>query len=228
MSLILHIDTALDIANLSIALDGEILGEVSNTEQKEHGRFLHPSLQSLLVKTAISIHDLDAVAISAGPGSYTGLRIGMASAKGLCYALNKPLITISTLEILAFSAILETSEKLLSSLPLFCPMIDARRMEVYTAVYDQKLNPLSNPAAIFLDENFCAKLLLNNKLLFLGNGAKKWAEICNLNNADFIEIGSNTLSMSKLAHKKYEIGDFANLFYSQPFYLKEFFSPFAK
>src|SRR5665647_1392282 len=109
MSIILNIDTAIDIAYISIAKDGEIVEAMSNTEKKDHGGFLQPAIQTLLKNTSISIKELDAIAISAGPGSYTGLRVGMASAKGLCYALNKPLIAIGTLEILAFSAILETN-----------------------------------------------------------------------------------------------------------------------
>jgi tRNA threonylcarbamoyladenosine biosynthesis protein TsaB len=224
MSLILNIDTAIDIASVSVSNNGEIIAQSSNNEQKDHGGFLQPAIQALLKNAAVSKAELDAIAISAGPGSYTGLRVGMASAKGLCYALNKPLITIGTLEILAFAAILETGKKALSSSSmLFCPMIDARRMEVFTALYDQHLLSLLEPCAMILDENSFANRFLKNKIWFFGNGAKKWELICRHENAAFIPVLNNSLAMSKLAYKKYEYDDFADLAYSEPLYLKEFF-----
>ncbi len=228
MSIILNIDTAIDTAHISIAKDGEVVAALSNTEQKDHGAFLQPAVKALLKNTAFSIQELDAIAISAGPGSYTGLRVGMASAKGLCYALNKPLITIGTLEILAFAAIMETSKEILAASSLYCPMIDARRMEVFTALYDSNLQPVSDPCAMILDENSFAYRLLKNKILFFGNGAKKWELIFNHENASFIPVLSNPLAMSKLAYKKYGHNDFADLAYSEPLYLKEFFGGPAK
>lgn len=228
MSLILNIDTAIDIAFISIAKDGEILEAASNAEQKEHGGFLQPAIQILLKNTSVSINQLDAIAISAGPGSYTGLRVGMATAKGLCFALNKPLITIGTLEILAFSAIMEGNVSNITASPLFCPMIDARRMEVYTALYNQNLEPVLNPCALILDKSSFANRMLNNPVFFFGNGAKKWRFICSHENAIFIDILTKPLAMSILAHKKYEQNDFSDLAYSEPLYLKEFFGiPFS-
>ncbi|MEO5888721.1 MAG: tRNA (adenosine(37)-N6)-threonylcarbamoyltransferase complex dimerization subunit type 1 TsaB [Ferruginibacter sp.] len=224
MSVILNIDTAIDEANISISKNGGIIAQLSNNEQNKQAGFLQPAIQSLLKNASVSIQELAAIAISAGPGSYTGLRVGMASAKGLCYALNKPLITIGTLEIMAYAAILETHNDVLSSSVLFCPMIDARRMEVFTALYDKHLEPVSSPAAIILDENFLANSLLKNKILFFGNGAKKWELICRHENAAFIAASTNSLAMSKLAYKKYKQQDFADLAYTEPLYLKEFFS----
>ena len=145
MSLILNIDTATDIAHISISKSGVILDSVTNKEQKDHGSFLQPAIQQLLKNNFISIQELDAIAISAGPGSYTGLRVGMASAKGLCFALEKPLITISSLEIIAYAAILEAGTQTANTGVLFCPMIDARRMEVFTALFSPELEPVLEP-----------------------------------------------------------------------------------
>lgn len=223
MSLILNIDTAIDIAHISIAKDGEIIASVSNTEQKDHGGFLQPAIQTLLKNASVAIKDIDAVGISAGPGSYTGLRVGMASAKGLCYALNKPLIAIGTLEIMAFAAILENNIPTSNTPILFCPMIDARRMEVFTALYDQNLQTEIGPCAMVLNENSFANGLLKNKILFFGNGSTKWEGISLHENALFAGVFNNALAMSKLAHKKFELNDFANLAYFEPMYLKEFF-----
>ena len=221
MSFILNIDTATDIAYISISKEGEILGDISNANQKDHGSFLQPAIEALLQKTSITLTQLDAVAVAAGPGSYTGLRVGMASAKGLCYALNKPLITISTLEILSFAAI--TIAEATATNALFCPMIDARRMEVFTAIYDENLRIIKEPSAMVLDENSFANGLLNNTIIFFGNGSTKWKNICTHPNALFLPDLNNSLAMSKLAYTKFCNSDFADLAYVEPFYLKEFF-----
>ena len=223
MSLILNIDTATEIASISIAKDGITEMEILNTEQKDHGGFLQPAIQTLLSNTHIDIHEIDAIAISAGPGSYTGLRVGMASAKGLAYALNKPLITLCTLEILAYAAV-ESHIEILSDSCLFCPMIDARRMEVFTALYDNKLQTILKPCALILAENSFANTLLKKQVLFFGNGAKKWSLICHHKNAVFIGPVNNALAMSKLAYQKFGQNNFASIAYTEPFYLKEFFN----
>jgi tRNA threonylcarbamoyladenosine biosynthesis protein TsaB len=127
------------------------------------------------------------------------------------------------LEILACAA-MESNIEILPDSSLFCPMIDARRMEVFTALYDDKLQTILKPCALILDENSFANSLLNNQVLFFGNGAKKWSSICHHKNAIFIEPVNNALAMSKLAHQKYCKNDFANLAYSEPFYVKEFFN----
>ena len=145
MSVILNLDTASDIAHISLSKSGEILDSITNNDQKEHGSFLQPSIQKLLKNNSTAIASLDAIAVSVGPGSYTGLRVGMASAKGICFALQKPLIAINSLEIIACAAVLENSHKYDLSNTLICPMIDARRMEVFTALYNQKLEKYLNP-----------------------------------------------------------------------------------
>lgn len=223
MSLILNIDTATEIAHISLSKSGVILDSDNNTDQKEHGSFLQPSIQKLLKNNSIAIESIDAVAISIGPGSYTGLRVGMASAKGICFALQKPLIAVNSLEIIACAAILENSDKNDLSNLLICPMIDARRMEVFTALYNQNLDKILEPQAMVIDSNSFENHLLVNKILFVGNGAKKWELICKSENAFFTQNSNNLLAMNKLSFKKYENKDFSELAYSEPSYLKEFF-----
>ena len=226
MSLILNIDTALDTAFVSIAKDGAILFEAKNKEQKDHGSFLQNAIAALLKKAGILITDLDAVAVVNGPGSYTGLRVGMASAKGICYAINKPLITIGSLEILTSQAIAE-NDIVNSEIPLlFCPMIDARRMEVFTAIYDHNLKDVLSPCAMELTENSYVNYLLNNNLLFIGNGADKWKKIASHPNALYKTIIINTLYMSKISYKLFCLKSFSDNAYAEPLYIKEFYNNF--
>ena len=223
MSLILNIDTATDIAHISLSKSGVILDSVINTDQKEHGSFLQPAIEKVLKINSIAIESIDAIAISTGPGSYTGLRVGMASAKGICFALQKPLISINSLEIIACAAILENSDNYDLSNLLICPMIDARRMEVFTALYSQNLEIILEPQAMIIDSNSFENHFLMNKILFFGNGAKKWEPICKNENALFTDNPNNLLAMNRLSFKKYGNKDFSNLAYSEPSYLKEFF-----
>jgi tRNA threonylcarbamoyladenosine biosynthesis protein TsaB len=223
MSVILNIDTSIEKAYISIAKDGEILVQQTNEEQKEHGSFLQPAVRELLSKLSMQAGQLDAVSVSNGPGSYTGLRVSMASAKGLCFALNKPLITVGSLDVLAYAAILDLARESWESPPLFFPMIDARRMEVFTAGYDTLMNVVMEPVAMVLNEASFANTLLKNRAVFFGNGAEKWRSLCRHPHASYAEVKSNALAMSILAYKKYECEQFTELAYSQPFYLKEFF-----
>ena len=149
MSYIINIDTATATAHVSIAQDGKLLQALQNESQKDHGAFVQTAIQQLLKAAALSFVDIDAIAVTAGPGSYTGLRVGLASAKGLCYALNKPLLTLNTLEVLT------TAAKKFSNNQqgvLYCPMIDARRMEVFTALYTDTLTALVPPCAMILND----------------------------------------------------------------------------
>lgn len=224
MSLILNIDTAIDTAYVSIAKDGIILQEAVNKEQKDHAAFLQPAIQSISQKAGIGFHELDAVAVVSGPGSYTGLRVGMASAKGLCFALGKPLITIGTLNVLAYQAISQVNISYNDLPTLFCPMVDARRMEVFTALYDKGLNTIFSPCAMIINENYFANQLLKNKIIFFGTGAAKWQQICVHENARFFLPQNNALYMSELSFKKFLSSDFADAAYSVPMYVKEFYS----
>ncbi len=228
MSLILQIDTALDTAIVSIAQNGNLLLELTNKDQKEHAGFLQPAIETIFQRVGLDLKAIDAIAVSAGPGSYTGLRVGMASAKGLAFALNKPLITIGTLEIITTNALIQANNSYPDNDAIYCPMIDARRMEVYTAIYDNKLNVLLEPSAMILAPDSFANWLLKNKICFFGNGATKFENISTHPNASFLLLSNNSLAMSKLALYKYISKEFADVAYSTPFYLKEFFSGSGK
>jgi tRNA threonylcarbamoyladenosine biosynthesis protein TsaB len=224
MSLILNIDTASENAHVSLAKNGLVLHSLSNESQKEHAAFLQTAIQQLTKTTGINLKDVDAIAVTAGPGSYTGLRVGMASAKGLCYALKKPLITIGTLEVLAVSALQlfpNDNEDL-----LYCPMMDARRMEVFTAVYNHDLTMHLQPCAMILDELSFEKELKRNQIVFFGNGSDKWKLICpdsyRDENAIFKTVSILPKSLSKSTNALFLEKKFTELAYSEPLYLKEF------
>lgn len=209
--------------NCSVALF-EDMTQISlieeQTEHFSHSENLHIFIERILEQTAIS--RIDAVAISAGPGSYTGLRIGTATAKGLCYAWNIPLIAISTLRILAEKAMACSADF------SYCiPMIDARRMEVFTTVYDATMQSIEEERAEILTEASFYNYLEKGKIVFLGDGSDKFQEICNHPNAHFItKQFPSAKDMGALAFIKYKEKNFENLAYFEPFYLKEFY--FAK
>lgn len=225
MSLLLNIDTALDKAIISIAKDGKILQEAVNNEQRDHGAFLQPAIQLITKKAGIRLQQLDTIAVVSGPGSYTGLRVGMATAKGLCYALDKPLITIGSLNVLAYQAIQQQQLVNQNDIPtLYCPMIDARRMEVFTAVYDRHFIPVLEPCAMIVEKNIFANQLLKNKMIFLGNGVAKWRQISTHENAEFFDAQTNALYMSELSYDKYLRKIFDDIAYTEPMYVKEFYN----
>jgi tRNA threonylcarbamoyladenosine biosynthesis protein TsaB len=222
MALILCIDTAIDKATICFSKDGEVLCSAVNENQKEHASFVQVAIKNLCTQYNIELKAIDAVAVTDGPGSYTGLRVGMASAKGLCYALNKPLITMSTLELLASSAI--DSSTILKANPtaLICPMIDARRMEVFTAIYDKNLAPILPPTPLVITENYFIKLLEKQPILYVGNGAFKINVLYKHFNVlnDIVAISSTILAKS--AEQSFVNQYFTNIVYSQPNYLKAF------
>ena len=224
MSIILNIDTSIEVASVSIAKDGTIQAYLINTIQKEHASFLHNAVKQLLAESALDIKQIDAIAVTNGPGSYTGLRVGLASAKGFCYALKKPLITIGTLNALAIAAI-NASKEAFRETTLFCPMIDARRMEVYTAVFDKDMTEILPASAMILQENSFVQILQDNHVLFFGSGAAKWNSISLSENAGFINELDITAAISKCSFEKFLNNNFTDLTYSEPLYIKEFFSP---
>ena len=169
----------------------------------------------------LTIIKKSAIAVSIGPGSYTGLRIGLSSAKGLCYALDIPLITISTLKMIA-SAVKQKATDLI------CPMVDARRMEVFTGLYNKDLLEISAARALIIDETSFDTFLSSHKILFCGNGSKKLQNILSSPNASFIETIPNASELSDLSQNCYINKQFANLAYSEPLYIKEFYTPGRK
>lgn len=221
MSIILNIETAVDTASVCLAKDGEALQLATNENQKDHASWLHVAIAQIIKDAGYVLADVQAVAISIGPGSYTGLRIGLATAKGLCFALKIPLIAVGTLGMMAFAAKNDEGE-------LICPMIDARRMEVFTAVYDKKLQPVIKPQTMLLNENSFAELLSLNKIIFSGNGSNKLQQIISNDNAFFSSVQANASHLAQLSDKSFIKKEFADLAYIQPLYLKEFYSPARK
>ncbi len=221
MSYILNIDTAVETASVCLSLNDESIALNENPIQKEAAAWIQQAIKELLNNQGVSLNQLSAIAVSSGPGSYTGLRVGMATAKGLCYALKLPLITISTLQMMAVSALGEKDG-------LLCPMIDARRMEVFTAMYDYELTEVMAPQALILTENSFEKVLQQKKIFFFGNGSVKFSHIATNSNAEFITISTNAKHLVPLSYKSLKAALFADLAYSEPFYGKAFYSPPAK
>lgn len=220
---ILSIDTATELASVALSVDGAAVGMRTSTEQKDHASWVQVAIQELLHATGYHMRDINAVAVSAGPGSYTGLRVGMATAKGICYALDIPLITENTLKIMAFAVKEENGSN--AGPALLCPMIDARRMEVFTAVYDSNLQEVQKPTACILDDLTFKEALNNATVIFFGSGSAKWKHLCNHANARFIETNISLSSyLGKMATSLYLERKFADLAYENPVYLKEFYS----
>jgi tRNA threonylcarbamoyladenosine biosynthesis protein TsaB len=221
MSLILNIDTSTEQASICVAENGQSLSLLTNPDQKNHSSWLHVAIQQALQDAGKAIKDLNAIAITAGPGSYTGLRVGMAAAKGLCYALELPFITINTLETMATAAIDE-------EVTYICPMIDARRMEVFTALYDKKGNVIIPPCAMILENDSFATYLEAGKVLFFGNGSGKWKDVQRHSNAIFKQLAFNAVKLAEPAYKKYLAAEFSTLAYTEPLYIKDFYTPGTK
>ena len=221
MSYILNIETAVTSASVCLAEDQEPISLKINPSQKDSAAWLHIAIRDLLAEHKLTLPDLAAVAISAGPGSYTGLRVGMAAAKGLCYVLQKPLITINTLTMMAASANAEETE-------LFCPMIDARRMEVFTAIYNKNLQEIVAPVNLILENQTFSELLKDHSITFFGNGSEKFKNILQHANARFRNIETSAKDMTALSFSKFKQKDFADLAYAEPYYGKEHYSPLPK
>lgn len=226
MPILLNIDTATEQAGVCISRDGLVLHMLQNEDQKNHASFLQPAIQQLLHQTGMELPEIDAVALTAGPGSYTGLRVGMASAKGICYALNKPLILINTLEVMAQAA--RAAYPADDPSILICPLIDARRMEVFTAVYDLLLQQILPPQAMILNAGSFSNLLDTHQLIFLGSGHQKLNQVLEHPNASFSDIRHHAGNLAQLAHKSFHSQHFTNLAYSEPQYVKAFFDPSGK
>src|SRR5579859_2973936 len=213
MALILNIDTAMAKAGICLAKDGEALAIAENVAQKEHASWLHPAIEQMMLDTGYRLRDLQAVAVTGGPGSYTGLRVGMAAAKGFCFALGIPLIAEDTLRTMAFAA-----KEQLSDVQLLCPMIDARRMEVFTALYRNDLTPLLPSTAMVVDENSLSGYLEGHRVSFFGDGSDKCKPIILSPHAAFVEINYHAGYLGKLSFLRYLQQEFTGLAYSEPAY----------
>ncbi|PWG80866.1 tRNA (adenosine(37)-N6)-threonylcarbamoyltransferase complex dimerization subunit type 1 TsaB [Pararcticibacter amylolyticus] len=220
MALILQIETSTTSCSAALARDGEILSVKEVNQPNVHASSLTLFINEVLQSAGVRMEQVEAVAVSMGPGSYTGLRIGVSTAKGICYAMDIPLISVNTLEAMAWKM------KGLGSYPdaLFCPMIDARRMEVYTAVYDQELQMISPVEAKIIDESSFAELLKSHRIVFFGDGADKCREVLGLSpNALFADDFFNSSSgLTSLAYRNYQNSRFEDTAYFEPYYLKDF------
>lgn len=224
MALILNIETSTPICSVNLAREGNVIALRETNEDKSHASRLTVFIHEILKEQNIGVSDLHAVAVSKGPGSYTGLRIGVSTAKGLCYGASKPLIATSTLQALALQVSSDTPENLdLANDPWFCPMIDARRMEVYTAMFDKE-NSIQNEvsAKIIVAQSF-QEILDQRPVYFFGNGAKKCQEMIQHKNARFIErVEASSKSMATLSELAFNKNQFEDVAYFEPFYLKDF------
>jgi tRNA threonylcarbamoyladenosine biosynthesis protein TsaB len=221
MSLILQIETATTVCSVALSDNGSVLAYKELEQRNVHAEIITLFIDEVLKTVDKQYQDLAAVAVSCGPGSYTGLRIGISVAKGLCFALDIPLIAVETLEAMADGMISQNS---FDDSTLLCPMIDARRMEVFTAVFDTKGIRVKPTSAEIIDENSFAGPLKTNKILFFGDGAAKCGEVLGVNpNAQIISGFINSARyITKKATEKYLAKDFENVAYFEPYYLKDF------
>ena len=213
---LLNIHTATETAIINVMAGPQILGSLSNRETNQHASFLHTAMSDLLHQHSIDIKKIDGIGVTAGPGSYTGIRVGLASAMGVAYALKIPIMTFNTLEVMALSAINFTKDHT----ALYCPMIDARRMEVYAAVYDVDMEEIISPSPVILDENSFAGLRGSPKIIFSGKGSDKFKQVSKHPNAIFINQELSSEALAQIAWKKYSQNDFENLPYARPLYMK--------
>jgi tRNA threonylcarbamoyladenosine biosynthesis protein TsaB len=220
MTSILCIETSTDVCSVALTAGGAVVAAAEIREAQAHASRLAPLIQEVMAAAGIGSGDLSAVAVSKGPGSYTGLRIGTSTAKGLCYALNIPLIGIGTLDLLAWQGITSTD---VDRETLLCPMIDARRMEVYCQVTDFSRKVVMPPSPVVVDESSFLELLNERRVLFLGNGAAKCREVIRHSNANFLDdVVPLASAMAPLAAEEFSAGRTENLVQFTPFYLKEF------
>lgn len=219
MATILQLETATQVCSAAISVNGETVALKEEMASNIHAGSLTLFVKEVMDKMGLQFSDLDAVAVSKGPGSYTGLRIGVSTAKGLCFALDKPLIAIDTLQMMAAGFVSQHK----GHEGLICAMIDARRMEVFTAVFKSDLSYVVPTAAKIIDENSFASELAGEKVTFIGDGAMKCAATLQQDNAVFSELNFNSSgNMSALAYKAFLSARFEDVAYFEPFYLKDF------
>mgnify|MGYP004443701507 CR=1 FL=1 len=219
-TIILSIETAEEGCSAALGIGGRLYGSKGISTPRAQAAQLAVLVDDLFKSAGIAPSECDAVAVSSGPGSYTGLRVGVSTAKGLCFGLSKPLIAVSTLDLL-----METGREYSeyeSDTDFIIPMIDARRMEVYSAVYDASGKELEAPQAVILEPDSFTNYLDRGKVIFNGSGARKFKEIQHHPNALFLPTQPDAVYMVKLAEAAFNKGKFADTAYFEPFYLKNF------
>lgn len=217
MGLILSIETATSVCSVAVHQDGVLLGIFEMYQENVHGQKLMPIIDNLLMQVGVQPKELDAVAVSSGPGSYTGLRIGVSTAKGLAFGLNIPLIAVDTLDALARNA-----KPYVEDVDFVVPMIDARRMEIYCKVLNGAMEEIVPLEPKIVDENSFESFLLKGRVFFLGDSNKKVSETIRHKNAFYVSCLNSSRTLGEIAEKKYKAGQFEDLAYFEPNYLKEF------
>lgn len=224
MSLILCIETGTDICSVGIARDGELMSLRESDQGRDHAKQVAVFVDELLRETGVKPDELDAVAVGMGPGSYTGLRIGVSFAKGLCYGLNIPLLAVGSLEALTDVAIKDYEAGIIQvegwDEALLCPMVDARRMEVYTQIFNSRCEAQSEVSAEIITEDSFSQWRSKGKLVIFGNGAAKCQEM--LPDAIYINVAPSARGLTRIAHQLFEAGKTVDIAYFEPFYLKDF------
>ncbi len=227
MSCILHIETSTDACSVAVSQDGTNIFHIEDFNGPSHAQKLGTFIDEALSFTDNHAIPFDAVAVSSGPGSYTGLRIGVSMAKGICYARDLKLIAIPTLEVLSVPVLLNNDD--MPDDALICPMLDARRMEVYTAVYTRALKPVVETHSEIITDTSFRELLDKHPIYFFGNGAEKCKDVILHPNAHFIDgIRPIAKYMCPLGEKANVMGNFQDVAYFEPFYLKEFVATKSK
>ena len=224
MSLILCIETGTDICSVGIARDGELMSLRESDQGRDHAKQVAVFVDELLRETGVKPDELDAVAVGMGPGSYTGLRIGVSFAKGLCYGLNIPLLAVGSLEALTDVAIKDYEAGIIQvegwDEAFLCPMVDARRMEVYTQIFNSRCEAQSEVSAEIITEESFSQWRAKGKLVIFGNGAAKCQEM--LPDAIYIDVAPSARGLTRIAHQLFEAGKTEDIAYFEPFYLKDF------
>jgi tRNA threonylcarbamoyladenosine biosynthesis protein TsaB len=233
MAAILNIETATPLCSVALALDGHVVAQRETQEEKSHAARLTIFIEEVLKEKNLHIRDLDAISIGKGPGSYTGLRIGVSTAKGLCYGANLPLIAVGTLKILFYQAagniLIREEDTEAFKNALFCPMIDARRMEVFTCLYTFTGEVSEAVSAKIISQDSFSHLLSSRRMLFFGSGMDKCREVLIHPNAFFLEdVFPHAAAMAKLTEELFQRKKFENLAYFEPFYLKDFIATIPK
>ena len=226
MALILNIETATPVCSVAISQDLKPIGILESVEEKSHASLLAPFIDEVFRTNSISKSRMDAVAVSRGPGSYTGLRIGVSTAKGIAYALKKPLIAIDTLQAMAYGALKKVhhpDSQLVGPDTWLCPMIDARRMEVYSAFYDLRMELQREIHAEIINPRSFHDILSRHKVLFFGSGAEKCKSVLSHSNAIFIDHFSPSAEyLIPFSEEKFHRKEFEDIAYFEPYYLKDF------
>ncbi len=233
MGLILNFDTATPVCSVALARDGDVIAMKESKKEKSHAALLTVFIEQILNETKTKINQLDAIAVSKGPGSYTGLRIGVSTAKGLCYGSDIPLISINTLLAMNNGMVKHINQKTIENLPVetafYCPMLDARRMEIYTAVFNYFNKTIIETKAMIVDEHLFFDLLDNNPVVFFGDGVEKYKNIVNHQNAYFVDNFEHSAAhMTELSNTAFKKKKFEDVAYFEPFYLKDFIATTPK